>query len=199
MIMNNGRISAPLSGPPPSGLSPIGTRAFKFNGAASRILSSASLDYGLTDNFEFAALIRVDAGHPFDQTIFGKYGPPGSPVPDGWRLIFAAAPQAFAFSVADSSSPQEERCQSVHIDLNRWYVVRGNHDGSDARIAINGVEVADASLVPLVSNEPFLVGGPAGLRFYGKLSKLTVWNRLLTSAEREIVDGVATSWPFRLE
>lgn len=197
--MINGRINASLSGPPPGGVSPLGTPAFKFNGTASRILSSTSPEYGLQGNFEFAALVKVSAGHPVDQTIFGKYGPPGSPVPDGWRLIFAAAPQAFAFSVADSSLPNEERCQSVPIELGRWYVVRGNHDGSNARIVVNGVETLDASLLPLVSGEPFLVGGPAGSRFYGRLSELTIWNRLLTSAERDIVDAVATNWPFRLE
>lgn len=195
----NRRINAPLSGPPPGGVSPILTSAFKFNGKASRILSSASADYGLQANFEFAALVKVDAGRPFDQTIFGKYGPPGSPTPDGWRFMFRAAPQAFSLSVADSSLPNEENCESVHIDLNRWYVIRGNHDGGLARVVVNGVETIDGSLAPGVSSEPFLVGGPVGARFYGQLSKLTIWDRLLTDVERAAVDGVATNWPFRLE
>lgn len=74
------------------------------------------------------------------------------------------------------------------IGINQWYHICGTHDGSTARIYVDGQEVDSTPGAPAIgSTSPVMYiggrSGTAGDSFTGEIDDLRIYNRALSAAE----------------
>lgn len=170
--------------------------AGQFDGALTQSLSSTDAGFILT-TFTLAAWFRYTA---LSAAIIGKKGTGGNSL--GYEMFISGAAD-LTLSIEDSIGFTLVG-YGTSLVANQWYLGIAWCDVAANEVGIsldNGTPVTDlAGRTPGTSGGPFCLGA-SNLDFSlhsGQIDIATVWNRVLTAAERTSYynGGTGVEWPF---
>ncbi len=150
-------------------------------------------NHDFTGSFSLEAWVLQQATPASESTIMSK-ADAKSGNRRGYQLIINSSNQP-NLTWYDASGTAVINITSPHaISNNKWYHIAATYDGSDARLYIDGLEVATASTVtaPLDGSEKFMVGAMydsdvacvgAAKYFDGYIDEVRVWDVALSQTQ----------------
>ncbi len=205
----NNSVSGPIQA---SGVSSSTSFASQFSRDGGQYLTASgiSIDSRLNfadEAFSMSAFVFLDSKPSVDTPIVARWKEPND---KQYKLSYDGASDRFEFSVSNdgSTSSDVEATSFGSPSLNTWYYVYGEHSGNQIGISVdNGAlnTTAHTGGASASGVNDLEIGGAdlsAGRStFDGRIDALGIWNKLLSSDERDllIVGGSGLQFPFGLQ